>query len=155
MFLLVPKSSFAQEQASYSMDFLRAVQITKEDKNYIIVVFRVTPTIEDFKLIMSMRVFYELGNGEKMIDVQKQKEDNIKIQIFGKDIESKNKAMYNLIKSRLSGEILEKESLIVFQFSDVTKEKVEKMSMTYGLWETKDSNIRHEKRYDFNVEAFK
>ncbi|MCX6246623.1 MAG: hypothetical protein NTW10_02715 [Bacteroidetes bacterium] len=69
MIVFVPKTQFAQKKASYNMDFLRAVQFKTGERNHILTIFKVTPTIKKFKLILSMKVTYEIGQQEKVEDV--------------------------------------------------------------------------------------
>lgn len=150
---ITAKDNFAQEKSSYDMKFVHAMQFDKHDDNHILTVFEVTPTVNDFKLILSMRVIYEIGQGEKIVDVQKQKEDNIRIVIYGKTLPEKNPTLYNQIKDKIN--LDDEVRLITFDFYDITTEPVDRMSITYGLWESHDSDIRTEKRYDFNVEQMK
>ena len=64
---------FAQENSSHTMNFVRAVQFESEGRNHILVVFKVVPIISNFKLILSMRVAYSIGHGEKVVDIQNRK----------------------------------------------------------------------------------
>ena len=143
---------FAQENSSHTMNFVRAVQFESEGRNHILVVFKVVPIISNFKLILSMRVAYSIGHGEKVVDIQKQKEDNIRIVVYGKDIEKRNEKLYNLIKDRVHVENAENVRFITFDFYDVTEEKIDRMKITYGLWESGNSNIRNEQEYNFTVD---
>jgi hypothetical protein len=148
-----PKSDLAPKPTSYKMDFIRACSDSSEKGKNILTIFKVTPKISDFKLFISMRVFYQLENGKEILSILKQDEDNIKIIIYGKDIQQKNKFLYDFIKDKVQ---LENENddvyFLAFIFDNITKEKVENMSMTYGLWESNNTEIRHEIKYDFIVE---
>ncbi len=150
---LIPKIDFAQNPTTYKMDFIRACSDSSKKGRNIMTVFKVTPTIKDFKLILSMRVFYELANGKEILSVIKQNEDNIKIIIFGKNIKEKNKFVYEFIKDKVE---IEKENedvyFIALVFYNLTKEDVEKMSITYGLWESDNPDVRNENKYNFIVE---
>ena len=150
--LFIPKKLFAQHGPSYNMEFVRAIQFKSEDRNHILVVFKVIPTIKKFKLILSMKVTYEIGQGEKSVNVQKQTKDNIRIVIYGKDLAEKNKKLYALIKDQIQLETDEDVRLITFDFYDITTELINKMSITYGLWESNNPDIRNEARYNFTVE---
>jgi hypothetical protein len=149
--LFLPKWQWAQG-TSYKMDFVNAAQI-RDKKNHIIAVFKVSPLIQDFKLIMSMRVTYEIGKGEKTINVQKQKEDNIHITVCGSNVKEKHQLVYELVKDHVRLEEEKDMYLIVFDFFDITQEKIDRMSITYGLWESNNPDVRTEKKYDFEIGA--
>jgi hypothetical protein len=134
------------------MEFIRAVQFNSDEHNHILTIFKVTPTIKKFKLILSMKVTYEIAQKEISVDVQKQAEDNIRIVIYGKDVKEKNQMVYDLIRDKIQLDNNEDLYLVTFDFYDITREKIDNMSITYGLWESNNMNIRNEKRYDFNVE---
>jgi hypothetical protein len=103
-------------------------------------------------MIMSMRVTYEIGQGAKVIDVQKQKEDNIRITIYGKELAQKNPKLYDMVKDNLNLKTEEDVRLIVFDFYNITKEQVGNMTMIYGLWEDKNEDIRNETTFTFKVD---
>jgi len=134
------------------MDFVRAVQFNSGERNHILTIFKVTPTIKRFKLILSMKVTYEIGREENVVDVQKQKEDNIQIVIYGNDIAEKNQKLYDLIKDKVQLDKTKDVYLITFDFYDITTEHIDNMSIMYGLWESNNPNIRNEIKYDFKVE---
>lgn len=100
-----------------------------------------------------MRVTYEIGQGAKIIDVQKQKEDNIRITIYGKDLAQKNSKLYDIVKDRLNLNTEEDVRLIVFDFYNITKAQVDNMTMIYGLWEGKNEDVRNEKTFTFKVDS--
>lgn len=150
--IFIPKALFAQKKSSYNIEFVHAVQYGSDDNNHILTVFKVTPTIKKFKLILSMKVTYEIGKEEKIVDIQKQQENNIRISIYGKTLPEKNPKLYEMIKGKINLETKEDISFIIFDFFNVTIEQIDKMSITYGLWESNNQNVRNEKRFDFNVE---
>ncbi len=137
------------------MEFVRAMQLMSEGSNHILTVFKVTPTIRRFRLIMSIRVTYEIGHGEKVVDVMKQKEDNIRFTVYGKDIAEKNRQLYELTKDKARLDTDENLYLLAFDFYDITTEDIDKMSITYGLWESNHPDTRNETRYDFSVDQMK
>lgn len=149
----LPKKDFAQEPTTYKMDFVRACSDSSKNGKNILTLFKVTPIVKDFKLVLSMRVFYQLEKEKEILSFLKPNEDNIGIVVYGRNVQEKNKFVYDFIKDRID---LEKENdevyFIAFIFHNITKEIVEKMSITYGLWESDNLNVRHEKRYDFMVE---
>ncbi len=147
--------NYAQKPSSYKMDFIRACTDSSEKENYIIAVFKVLPIINDFKLILSMRVIYAFGHRKENIVVLKENEDSIKIIIYGKSVEEKSKWMYNFIKDKVDLKTEQDLRLIVFYFKNLTNKKVDEMSITYGLWESNNDKIRNENKYDFKVENCK
>jgi hypothetical protein len=153
MIAVLPMRNFAQESSTYKMKFVRACQDSSDKGNYIMAVFSVLPTIKDFKLILSMRVTYALGHEKENVTVLKENEDNIKIHIYGTTVKEKNPLVYDFIKDSVQLETEEDLRLIVLYFHNVTKEKVDEMSITYGLWESDNPDVRHENKYDFKVES--
>jgi len=152
MITVLPLRNYAQESSTYKMKFVRACQDSSDKGNYIMAVFSVLPTIKDFKLILSMKVTYALGHEKENVRVLKQNEDNIKIVIYGNSVKEKNTLIYDFIKDSVQLEAQEDLRLIVLYFGNVTKEKVDEMSITYGLWESDNPDVRHENKYDFKVE---
>lgn len=150
--LWTPEKIFARKKTSYNMEFVHSVQLKSENRNHILVVFKVIPTIKKFKLILSMKVAYEIGQGEQVIDIQKQNENNIRITIYGNTIAERNKKLYELIKDKIQLNTDKDIRFIVFDFFDITAEPVDKMSITYGLWESNNPDVRNESTYNFDVE---
>lgn len=147
--------TWSQQSSSYNMELVRAVQFNSEGQNHILTIFKVIPAIKDFKLIMSMRVTYEIGQGAKVVNVQKQKEDHINITIYGKNVQEKSQKVYDWVKDKLNLNTEEDIRLIVFDFHDITKTQVDNMTVIYGLWESNNENIRNEKTFTFKVENSK
>jgi hypothetical protein len=135
------------------MDFVRAVQHASGNQNDILVFLKVTPTVKDFKLIMSMKITYEMGQGTKIIDIQKQKEDNVRSAVYGKDLKEKNPKMYDLVKDKVNLNTSEELYFIVFNFYSLTKAEIDSMTLKYGLWESDNPDVRNEKTFNFKVEG--
>ncbi len=151
VFLFLPKYNSSQKPSSYKMEFVRSCADSTEKGKHIMAVFSVIPNVKKFKLILSMKVTYQLQKGPEIISVLKQNEDNIKIVVYGKNLEG-NKPLYDFIKDKINLNTEEDLRLIVFYFNNITKENADEMSITYGLWESNNTNIRNEKKYDFNIE---
>jgi len=85
------------------MEFVRSAQFSTEKGNQIITVFKVTPTIKDFKLILSMKITFDIGAGEETIIIDEQNKIGKKIQIlvFDNKIEKMNKQLYDLLKDSI------------------------------------------------------
>ena len=100
-----------------------------------------------------MKVTYAIQNSKDTINVLKQNEDNIQIHIYSKDsININHKNIFDFIKGKVNLNTKDDLRFIVFRFYNVTQEYVNKMSITYGLWESNNSNIRNECKYEFGVE---
>lgn len=149
--ILLTRVIFAQQNSTYNIDFVKSVQYTSDSLNHILAILKVTPTVKDFKMILSMRVTYEIGQGDKVVNLQKQSEHNIIISIYGKDLQQKNIKLYNLIKDSVSQNMSEDTRLIVFDFYDITKTQIDNMTIKYGLWEGINEDIRNEKTFNFKV----
>ena len=150
-----PSLIFAQLEPTYKMEFVKSVQIQSPDKNNILAFFKVTPLIKDFKFVLSMRVTYEIGQGAKTINVQKQKEDKIRFTVYGKDMPQKYPKTYDLIKDKLRLDSLEDPYILKFDFFNITKTQIDTMTILYGLWEGEKMDIRNEKTFNFKVEQIK
>ncbi len=142
----------AQQNATYNIDIVKSVQYASENQNHILAILKVAPTVQDFKLILSMRVTYDIGHGTHVVNLLKQREDNIRITIYGNDLPQKNIKLYNLIKDSVSLNSSEDTRLIVFDFQDITKTQIDNMTMIYGLWEGVNEDIRTEKAFNFKVD---
>ena len=132
-FIAFPTASWSQQPSTYNLDLVRSVQFTSDNQNHILTILQVTPKIKDFKMVLSMKVTYEIGQGKKVIDLQKQKENNIRVTIYGRDLAQKNQKLYDLVKDSLNLNTDEDIRLIVFDFSNLTKTAVDNMTMIYGL----------------------
>ncbi len=100
-----------------------------------------------------MRVTYALQNGKDTVNVLKENEDHIQMAIYGKDSTNiRHKAFYDFIKGKVDLNTKNDLQFIVFRFNNVTQEFIHKMSITYGLWESNNSNIRNERKFEFDVE---
>ncbi|MEI7978109.1 MAG: hypothetical protein WCI53_04630 [Bacteroidota bacterium] len=148
---MLTRVTSAQQNSTYNIDFVKSVQYTSDSINHILAILKVTPTVKDFKMILSMRVTYEIGQGEKVVNLQIQSEHNIIISIYGKDLQQKNIKLYNLIKDSVNLNTSEDTHLIVFDFHDITKTQIDNMTIKYGLWEGINEDIRNEKTFNFKV----
>ena len=150
---ILSKYCIGQNSSSYKMDFVRACIDSSNNKKTITAVFSIRPTVKKFKLILSMKVTYAIQNGKDTINVLKQNEDNIRIIIYGKDSTNvTHKTFYDFIKGKVNLNTKDDLRFIVFRFNNVTHEYVNKMSITYGLWESNNSDVRNESKYEFDVE---
>ncbi|PBQ30635.1 hypothetical protein CNR22_02220 [Sphingobacteriaceae bacterium] len=142
----------SQKDSSYSMELIRAVQFNSGGQHRILTFLKVTPTVPDFKLILSMKLSYEVGQGMKVIDLQKQQANQIRLTVYGNTMVEKYKPMYELIKEKVDFTKDQNIRIILFDFTDISKSPIDNMTMIYGLWEGKNEDIRNETKFTVNVE---
>jgi hypothetical protein len=147
---ILPLRSFAQEPSSYQMDFVRAGWLKdRAGQKQIVAVFKITPLIEDFQFILSMRVFYTLHGQEQAVDIEKH--DNVRFHIYGNNVETKKPILHEFIKHHVD---LGRDDIFLLEmfFTNLGVEPIGRMSITYGLWESHDDSVRHEQTFEFHVE---
>lgn len=135
--------ALGQENSSYEMSLIKVID--KEVEKEVVVILKVSPTIENFKLIVSGRIEYTFGR--KTIQSNIQKDPNTQIVVYGQDIPTKAPELYNLIKEGLK--IGEDDFLLVFNFSNIKGKDLAEGSFKYGLWESNNSEIRNEQTFIF------
>ena len=74
----------AQDSSTYKLEFVRAGWFVKDSHNMVVVVLKVTPTSPDFKPVLSFKLSYDIGDGERSMAVS----DNpdIRITVYGNDV---------------------------------------------------------------------
>ena len=142
--------TFAQDSTTYKLDFVRAGWVVMKSHNMVVVVLKVTPTSPAFKPVLSFKLSYDIGDGERSMAVS----DNpdIRITVYGNDVESKSKIIYKFVKDKVDLENEKDILLLRFDFRDLTPDRVQDMWFKYGLWEGENSEIRHEKEFRFAVD---
>lgn len=148
--LLSSHGACAQDSSSYKMEFVRAGWVTQEGHTMVVVMLKVTPTRPDFKLVLSMRLFYDLGDGKRSMEVKQ--DPDMRITVYGKDIESKSEVMYRFVKDKVDLQNEKDIYLLRFDFRDVSTERVKDMWFKYGLWEGENDEVRHEQEFRFPVD---
>ncbi len=145
--------SIESNEALYNIKFIKAIQTTINKGNEIQVIFSITPKeIEDFPPVVSTKIVYALDNGpEKKVDLM-HKEDNLNLTLYDKNIKEKAPELYDLIKDYIDLSTNQKMTILVFKFKNVDKPTVNEMTMVYGCWEKRNTNLRVEKKYEFKVE---
>lgn len=140
----------AQDSSTYKLEFVRAGWFVKDSHNMVVVVLKVTPTSPDFKPVLSFKLSYDIGDGERSMAVS----DNpdIRITVYGNDVESKSKVIHRFVKDRVDLENEKDILLLRFDFRDLTPDRVTDMWFKYGLWEGEHDEIRHEKEFRFAVD---
>lgn len=149
---IIPKYNFAQQKATYNIEFVKAKWLGPPS-NDILVVFQVTPIdMKDWLPIFSEKITYSIDNGKDTTLRILNKASNISAELSDTNVKYRNNQTYEMVKDNLfhfSGiDIL----FITFNFHDRVAIKPKKMSVTYGMWEKNNQNVRVEKKYDFNVE---
>ena len=154
VFLLRPTQASCQEPL-YNIKFIRSAQFVSGNTNKIVVILLITPKdSKDFPPVVSTRMFCSIdGAPEKKLDIMHQS-DNVSMEVFGKNVEEKNKHIYELVKDRIDLKNKDDMGIFVFTFSNLPLKQVEKMSLTYGFWEKLNQNVRVEKKYDFTVDPW-
>ena len=150
--------TFAQDYPTYTMKPLVAkiIDTTAEMKS-ILVLFQVTTKEEkDFPPVLSMRLNYTLyidsDHNEIITTILGKKESKVRIIIYGKSIKDNDKYVYNLIKDKIDTAYKRDYWILGFSFKNASKDIVQKMDFTYGLWEKNNTEMRVEKKYEFEVE---
>ncbi len=113
-------------------------------------IFKVTPHVEDFRLVVSMKVTYDMGHGEMVVDIMKGQK--VRITVYGKSVREKDPNLYAFIKDSVDVDSEGPMHLLRFDFLDPPEGKVERMKVKYGLWEGAHDSVRHESEFDFVVE---
>lgn len=115
--LLSSTPTFAQDTTTYKLEFVRAGWVIKESHTMVVVMLKVTPTSPDFKPVLSMKMSYDIGDGERSMSVN----DNpdIRITVYGNDVESKSKVMYRFVKDKVDLENEKDILLLRFDFRDL------------------------------------
>nr|NQU93914.1 hypothetical protein [Bacteroidota bacterium] len=136
-------NAMGQENSSYEMTLVKVID--QEVENKVTIILKVSPTIENFKLILSGRAEYAFGR--KSIQTNIQKDPNTQIVVYGDDFLTKAPELHDLIKEDI--EIGENEFLLVFNFSNIKGKDLAEGYFKYGLWESNNSEIRDEQTFFF------
>lgn len=139
-----------QGKSSYKMDFVRAGWLHSADHDKVMAIFQVTPQTPEFRMVLSMRVAYDIGKGEVLVDMEKDRQ--ARITVYGNDLEKKNKKLYEFVKDKVELNGPTPVYLLRIDILNPSTEKVEHMKVKYGLWEGAKAEIRNEQQYDFAVE---
>lgn len=148
--VMFPEAMSAQDSPSYKMEFVRSAMVRAGDQSMLVAVLKVTPTVPDFKLVLSMRLGYDIGDGERSLDVQQS--PDIRFTVYGADVESKSKKVYEFVKDKVDLNSDKDIYLLRIDFHNLTAERVKDMWLKYGLWEGENDEIRHEQEFRFAVE---
>lgn len=84
---------------------------------------------------------------EKCLKLIFKKNSNLNISIYGDNFYTKNPKLFKPIKNDL--EVGKDEILLVFTFSNVKGKHLAEGSITYGLWESNNPDIRNEQTFLF------
>ena len=140
----------AQDSSTYKLEFVRAGQVGSQDHPMTVVVFKVTPLVPDFMPVLSMKITYDIGNGEQVVDILKN--DNVRMTVYGNDVESKSKKVYEFVKDIVDLPNEKDIFLLRIDFRHLSTEAITAMTVKYGLWEGADNGQRIEQEFAFVVE---
>lgn len=148
--MMGPVTTCAQESSTYKLEFVRAAVVPAGEQSMLVAVLKVTPIIPDFKLVLSMRLSYDIGDGERSMDLQQS--PDIRFTVYGADVESKSKKVYEFVKEKVDL-INEKDIFLLrIDFRGLPPDGVKDMWLKYGLWEGENNEIRHEQEFRFAAE---
>lgn len=133
-----------QEESSYKMDLVNVID--KEEEKTVTVILKVSPTIKDFKLIISGRVEYSFGRKSIKTDIQK--DPNVQIIVYGDDFATKDPELSNLLNKDF--EMGDNDFLLVFNISNIKGVDLVEGYFKYGLWESNNSDVRNEQMFSFD-----
>ena len=153
LFSIIATSSSAQTSPTYDLNFLRAKFMSKKHSRDVLAVFQVISKDDNnFPPVLSMKLTYSVGTDgeEQSFDIQRSNA-RIRITILGKNIEEKDSNIYNFIKDMLV-KTDRKYLILAFYVDGVSKSEFDQMTMTYGLWEKNNMDLRIEKKFQFTVE---
>jgi hypothetical protein len=155
IFAVLPSFASGQKGAieqSYNLDFLKAKYTASENSNEIVLIFKYEPKPKKiYKPIISMKITYSIGASETET-TEILNESKHSVVIYGNDINQKNPTLYSLIKEKIDLNQKQDFGIFVFHLRDISKEYVDKMKFTYGLWEPKKERIRIEKQYEISID---
>ena len=140
----------AQDSSTYALEFVRAAQVGSATKPMTVVVLKVTPLVPDFKLVMSMRLAYDIGHGG--MELEAQSSADMRFTVYGNDVESKSRTVYEFVKDKVDLAAEKDIYLLRIDFRNLSTEPITDMWLRYGLWEGSDAEVRHEKEFRFVVE---
>lgn len=132
-----------QDASSYNMSLVKVIDQKKTHK--VSVILKVTPTIEDYTLILSGKIEYSFGR--KVLKSNVQNDAKLKINIYGDDFYNKVPEYFTPVKDQIKME--ENEILLVFTFSKVKGKGLSEGYLKYGLWESDHPDIRNEQIFEF------
>lgn len=139
-----------QDASTYKMEFVRAGRVNLAESGLVTVILKVTPLIDDFKLVLSMRVGYDMGNGAAEVDVEKG--NNVRFIVYDTALHKMSEKLRRFIAARTDLGSNRNFFLLRIDFRVPLEERVQRMKLRYGLWEGKNDDIRHEQDFDFVVE---
>lgn len=150
MALLGSFPAVGQAPSTYKMEFVRAGQVKLAEHGLVTVILKVTPLTDDFKLVLSMRVGYDMGNGAAEVDVEKG--NNVRFIVYDTALHEMSRKLRQFIAARTDLKSTKNFFLLRMDFRVPKDERVERMKLRYGLWEGKSDEVRHEQDFDFAVE---
>jgi len=160
--LLAVQTIYAQDDPTYNIKFVKAIWVAGSirvdpwsnslaDSN-IIAVFELTPTdMKDWSPVFSEKLAYSFDD-KKEIKALLLHQKTISVVFYGKNVKEKDQRIYEMVKDDIANYKGDEMLFIAFNFRNPCFRKPNKMSMTYGMWQKNNTDVRIEKKYDFKVE---
>lgn len=158
LLLLSTLSGFGQapEASKYNMELLSMIRSGEPQQyNDIQASLLITPIdTADYPPVLSMRIGYRVNDQDSItyIDIQKQVPQQVRLTIYGETLPEKNPKLYARIGSKLDFENQKDLMILFFEFKDISREKIQKVSITYGLWEKNNLDRRVEETFSMAFE---
>jgi len=152
-FLLINKTEAQIKEPSYILTLMKAKYLDSTNPKQIMLVFKhqsKSRTIE--RLIISGKLTFSFGKGSEKTEILGQGENHHQIEVFGNDIEVKDKYIFNLVKANPSFSTEDDVRYLVFRLQNLTDKYINNMTFTYGLWEPVDSKTRIETKYQISID---
>lgn len=152
LILFCYSTTYAQspEKPNYNLQLVKVAHTDTIKQNSVVAVFAVTPIkMKDFPPVLSMRIVYQINEEPEMqtVNIQKQERKAVKLIIYGKTIIEKAPKLYQLIKADFDIDSYEAVQFLVFYFENISETSVNQMSLTYGLWEKRNTERRIEQTF--------
>lgn len=139
----------AQDSSTYKMEILRAAWVGPSDKSYVVMVFKITPTVANFKLVLSMKFTYDAGQGEQVLTEHSK---IIRMAVYDEHVRDKDRKVYNFVQDKVDLNSGNPVMLLRVDLRSLPDRSLDHLRVKYGLWEGKDDEVRHEQWFDFPVE---
>ena len=108
----------------------------------------------DYPPVLSMRIGYRVNDQDSItyIDIGKQQPQQVRLTIYGETLPEKNPKLYARIGSKLDFEKQQDLMILFFEFRNLSREKIQKVSITYGVWEKNNLERRVEETFSMEFE---
>lgn len=151
--LLVACAAFGQEPTpgKYRLELLSMIRSdSTRGANDIQASILVTPLVdEDWPPVLSMRIGFKINEADSIsyIDIQNHAPQKVRLTVYDRSVAEKNAKLYAHIRSKL--DLVKDDDLMIlwFECRDLHKEAIQRIEISYGLWEKNDLQQRVEERF--------